>query len=684
MEDGGLWQVCEATVNSSAALLPQHTSMFSCMSASSSESCSLHAAAAATFGHFECCAPPPPLLLPQTTSSPFRSQWEFQYESWMSPARVDELYDMTLIAPSTLLDMSAAGGAAAAFEHAAMSLPQPLPCPQAAAIDLQDLAVGAWGHGMINEAFQSSAEHQQQQGGMMIDQYLHTLNSSSSLPPFNYTNLQEAVEKTLESSLGSVCDKVWNNNNRVTADYHQFGHVMAGADYSLITNPMGSMFHSISTGSLMYLQNKTCCYSEAQVMTKLPPPSQTSLQEIQKAGGPLTLASLPDPSLMKNITSAANDDDDDDASSEVKNYTKNSTVSSVQKQQLQNGNNCHVGNSLVPQPGLYVSSTTAVESSCETLEASKLPAGNQTWTFTETSSEISSSNKTQNSNPPGKVKVCSEEQQQHQNFSNGFQRTPPVDQPVSITKWLPQIVALPPPGPPPLLPLEAKLALPPKCALPPLTVVKCALPRSTNHGRVASNARKRPLWPANTNNMINGSPKKKPIAKWPGVELGCSRLEAVSTLAHHTVTQNTSNYNARALGPALNTNLKPRARQGSANDPQSIAARVRRERISERLKALQLLVPNGDKVDMVTMLEKAINYVQCLELQIRMLKDDTLWPKALGALPNTLQEFLELAGPELATLQEEEQKRKKKRMESVIKEDDPMSSPSPSSDNNTE
>jgi hypothetical protein len=83
------------------------------------------------------------------------------------------------------------------------------------------------------------------------------------------------------------------------------------------------------------------------------------------------------------------------------------------------------------------------------------------------------------------------------------------------------------------------------------------------------------LQPANTNNMINGSPKKKPIAKWPGVELGCSRLEAVSTLAHHTVTQNTSNYNARALGPALNTNLKPRARQGSANDPQSIAARVR-------------------------------------------------------------------------------------------------------------
>lgn len=45
---------------------------------------------------------------------------------------------------------------------------------------------------------------------------------------------------------------------------------------------------------------------------------------------------------------------------------------------------------------------------------------------------------------------------------------------------------------------------------------------------------------------------------------------------------------------------------------------VRRERISERLKVLQTLIPNGDKVDMVTMLEKAINYVQCLELQIRV------------------------------------------------------------------
>ncbi|KAH9532568.1 hypothetical protein CY35_18G004700 [Sphagnum magellanicum] len=139
----------------------------------------------------------------------------------------------------------------------------------------------------------------------------------------------------------------------------------------------------------------------------------------------------------------------------------------------------------------------------------------------------------------------------------------------------------------------------------------------------------------------------------------CSRLEYVSTAAHRQVSKkfftaksqqgrccSSMSKAAKKIGPALNTNMKPRARQGSANDPQSIAARVRRERISERLKHLQALIPDGDKMDMVTMLDEAINYVKCLGLQIRMLKDDSLWPKALGPLPGTFQELLELAGPE--------------------------------------
>ncbi|KAG9132719.1 hypothetical protein Leryth_014003 [Lithospermum erythrorhizon] len=45
-------------------------------------------------------------------------------------------------------------------------------------------------------------------------------------------------------------------------------------------------------------------------------------------------------------------------------------------------------------------------------------------------------------------------------------------------------------------------------------------------------------------------------------------------------------------------NIRPRvrARRGQATDPHSIAERLRRERISERIKALQELVPSCNKV----------------------------------------------------------------------------------------
>ncbi|KAI5078378.1 hypothetical protein GOP47_0006049 [Adiantum capillus-veneris] len=79
------------------------------------------------------------------------------------------------------------------------------------------------------------------------------------------------------------------------------------------------------------------------------------------------------------------------------------------------------------------------------------------------------------------------------------------------------------------------------------------------------------------------------------------------------------------VGPALNTNGRPRAKRGSATDPQSVYARQRRERINERLKILQNLVPNGAKVDIVTMLEEAISYVKFLQLQVKLLSSDEYW-----------------------------------------------------------
>ncbi|KAL0356923.1 UNVERIFIED_CONTAM: Transcription factor [Sesamum calycinum] len=76
---------------------------------------------------------------------------------------------------------------------------------------------------------------------------------------------------------------------------------------------------------------------------------------------------------------------------------------------------------------------------------------------------------------------------------------------------------------------------------------------------------------------------------------------------------------------ALNLNGKTRASRGSATDPQSLYARKRRERINERLRILQNLVPNGTKVDISTMLEEAVQYVKFLQLQIKLLSSDDLW-----------------------------------------------------------
>ncbi|XP_042063582.1 transcription factor bHLH137-like [Salvia splendens] len=63
-----------------------------------------------------------------------------------------------------------------------------------------------------------------------------------------------------------------------------------------------------------------------------------------------------------------------------------------------------------------------------------------------------------------------------------------------------------------------------------------------------------------------------------------------------------------------------RTRRGQATDSHSLAERVRREKISERMKLLQTLVPGCDKVTgKAPMLDETINYVQSLQNQVEFL-----------------------------------------------------------------
>ncbi|KAG0513251.1 hypothetical protein BDA96_10G085700 [Sorghum bicolor] len=74
-----------------------------------------------------------------------------------------------------------------------------------------------------------------------------------------------------------------------------------------------------------------------------------------------------------------------------------------------------------------------------------------------------------------------------------------------------------------------------------------------------------------------------------------------------------------SAGNGVGVKPRVRARRGQATDPHSIAERLRREKISDRMKSLQDLVPNSNKADKASMLDEIIDYVKFLQLQVKVL-----------------------------------------------------------------
>ncbi|XP_058078717.1 bHLH transcription factor RHL1-like isoform X2 [Magnolia sinica] len=95
-----------------------------------------------------------------------------------------------------------------------------------------------------------------------------------------------------------------------------------------------------------------------------------------------------------------------------------------------------------------------------------------------------------------------------------------------------------------------------------------------------------------------------------------------------------------AAATGCNGAVKPRvrARRGQATDPHSIAERLRREKIAERMKSLQELVPNSNKMDKASMLDDITDYVKFLQLQVKVLSMSRLG--AAGAVVPLITDVL--------------------------------------------
>ncbi|XP_059629734.1 transcription factor bHLH84-like [Cornus florida] len=149
------------------------------------------------------------------------------------------------------------------------------------------------------------------------------------------------------------------------------------------------------------------------------------------------------------------------------------------------------------------------------------------------------------------------------------------------------------------------------------TKKKSRVSRDAQKGKKNAQARKNQKQSTNANDEEGTT-----NAELNGQSPSCQSSEDDSEASHENNELGTSD----SKGPkALNLNGKTRASRGSATDPQSLYARKRREKINERLRVLQNLVPNGTKVDISTMLEEAVHYVKFLQLQIKLLSSDDMW-----------------------------------------------------------